>query len=39
VTNLTDKFYYYQLFNGGAVNIASNVAPPRMFYFSVRRDF
>jgi len=39
VTNLSDKFYYYQLFNGGAVNIASNVAPPRMFYFSVRRDF
>jgi outer membrane receptor protein involved in Fe transport len=28
VTNLTNKFYYYYLFNGGAVNISSNVAPP-----------
>lgn len=39
VTNLTDKFYYYQLFSGGAINISSNVAPPREYFFSVRRDF
>jgi iron complex outermembrane recepter protein len=39
VTNLTNKFYYYQLFGGGAVNISSNVAPPREVHFSVRRDF
>ncbi|MEP7243134.1 MAG: TonB-dependent receptor [Gammaproteobacteria bacterium] len=39
VTNLTDKFYYYQLFGGGAINIASNVAPPRQYFLSVRRDF
>lgn len=39
VTNLADKFYYYQLFSGGAVNISSNVAPPREFHFTVRRDF
>lgn len=39
VTNLSDKFYYYQLFGGGEVNISSNVGPPREFHFSVRRDF
>jgi iron complex outermembrane recepter protein len=39
VTNLTDRFYYYQLFGGGAVNISSNVGPPREVHFSVRRDF
>jgi iron complex outermembrane receptor protein len=39
VTNLTNKFYYYQLFGGGAVNISSNVAPPREYTIRVRRDF
>lgn len=39
VTNLTDKFYYYQLFSGGVINISSTVAPPREFYLSIRRDF
>jgi len=39
VTNLADKFYYYQLFGGGAINISSNVAPPREYHFTVRRDF
>jgi iron complex outermembrane receptor protein len=39
VTNLFDKFYYYQLFNGGAVNVSSNVAPPREFNVRLRRDF
>jgi len=39
VTNLTNKFYYYYLFNGGAVNISSNVAPPREFHFTLRHDF
>ncbi len=39
VTNLTDKFYYYQLFNGAAVNVSSNVAPPREWFFKLRRDF
>ena len=39
VTNLTNKFYYYQLFGGGAINVSSNVAPPREYFFSVRRDF
>jgi iron complex outermembrane recepter protein len=39
VTNLTDKFYYYQLFSGGAINIASNVGPPRQYYVTVRREF
>jgi len=39
VTNLTDKFYYYQLFGGGQINISSNVAPPREFSFTVKREF
>lgn len=39
VTNLTDKFYYYQLFNGGEINLSSTVAPPREFEFSLRREF
>ncbi len=39
VTNLTNKFYYYYLFGGGAVNISSNVAPPREFHFTLRHDF
>jgi iron complex outermembrane recepter protein len=39
VTNLTNKFYYYQLFGGGAVNVSSNVAPPREVHFTIRRDF
>ena len=39
VTNITNKFYYYQLFNGGAVNVSSNVVPPREFFLRVRRDF
>jgi iron complex outermembrane receptor protein len=39
VTNLANKFYYYQLFNGGAVNISSNVAPPREVHFTLRHEF
>ena len=39
VTNLSDKFYYYQLFNGAQINLSSTVAPPREFHFSVRREF
>lgn len=39
VTNLTDKFYYYQLFNGAQINLSSTVAPPREFHFILRRDF
>jgi iron complex outermembrane receptor protein len=39
VTNMANKFYYYQLFTGGAVNVSSNVAPPREFFLRVRRDF
>jgi iron complex outermembrane recepter protein len=39
VTNLTNRFYYYQLFNGGAVNVSSNVAPPREWMVRLRRDF
>ena len=39
MTNMTNKFYYYQLFTGGAVNVSSNVAPPREFFLRVRRDF
>lgn len=39
VTNVADKFYYYQLFNGTQINISSPVAPPREFSLTVRREF
>ncbi len=39
ITNLADKFYYYQLFNGAQINLSSTVAPPREFHFTLRRDF
>jgi len=39
VTNLTDKFYYYQLFNGTVLAISSPVGPPREFSLTVRRKF
>ncbi|WEK46322.1 MAG: TonB-dependent receptor [Candidatus Andeanibacterium colombiense] len=39
VTNLTDKFYYYQLFNGTQTNISSPVGPPREVSLTVRRQF
>jgi iron complex outermembrane receptor protein len=39
VTNLTDKFYYYQLFNGTVLAISSPVGPPREFSLTVRREF
>jgi iron complex outermembrane recepter protein len=39
VTNLANKFYYYQLFGGGAVNVSSNVAPPREVHFTLRHEF
>jgi len=39
VTNIADKFYYYQLFNGTQVNISSPVAPPREFSLTLRREF
>jgi len=39
ITNLANKFYYYQLFSGAVLNISSTVAPPREFHLTVRRDF
>lgn len=39
VTNLTDKFYYYQLFNGTVLAISSPVGPPREFSLTVRHRF
>jgi iron complex outermembrane receptor protein len=39
VTNLTDKFYYYQLFNGTQTNISGPVGPPREFSLTIRRSF
>jgi len=39
ITNLTNKFYYYQLFTGAAIDISSNVAPPREYTVQVRRNF
>jgi iron complex outermembrane receptor protein len=39
VTNLADKFYYYQLFNGTQTNISGPVGPPREFSLTLRRKF
>jgi iron complex outermembrane receptor protein len=39
VTNLTDKFYYYQLFNGTQTNISGPVGPPREVSLTIRRSF
>ena len=38
-TNLTNKFYYYQLFNGTVIAISSPVGPPREFSLRLRRKF
>ena len=39
VTNVANKFYYYQLFNGTVLAISSPVGPPREFSLTLRRDF
>jgi iron complex outermembrane recepter protein len=38
VTNLTDKYYFYELFTGSTVAVAGVVAPPREFSFTLRRQ-
>jgi iron complex outermembrane recepter protein len=38
-TNLTNKYYLYELFTGSTVATAGVVAPPREFSFELRRDF
>jgi outer membrane receptor protein involved in Fe transport len=39
VTNLTNKFYYYDLFGGAVVDVAGVVGAPREFHFTVKREF
>ncbi len=39
VTNLTNKYYYYDLFTGSGFDTTANLAPPREYEFSLRRDF
>jgi iron complex outermembrane recepter protein len=39
VTNLTNKYYLYELFTGSTVATAGVVAPPREFQVTVRRQF
>ena len=39
VTNLTNKYYLYELFTGSTVATAGVVAPPREFTVTVRRQF
>ena len=39
VNNLSDKFYYYQLFNGTQTNISGPVGPPREVSLTLRRSF
>jgi iron complex outermembrane receptor protein len=38
-TNLTDKYYYNTLFSGSGLALSGNVAPPREWAFTVRRNF
>jgi iron complex outermembrane receptor protein len=38
VTNLTDKFYYYQVLQG-TLNAQTRLAAPREFSLSIRKDF
>jgi iron complex outermembrane receptor protein len=39
VTNLTNKYYLYELFTGSTVATAGVVAPPREFQFTIKRQF
>ena len=39
VTNLTNKYYYYDVFGGSGFELSGNVAPPREFFLKVKRDF
>jgi iron complex outermembrane receptor protein len=39
VTNLTNKYYLYELFTGSTVALAGVAAPPREFRFTARRAF
>ena len=38
-TNLTDKYYYHDLFSGSGLALSGNVAAPREWAFTVRRNF
>lgn len=38
-TNLTNKYYYYDLFTGSGFDTTGNVAPPREYKFSAQRSF
>jgi iron complex outermembrane receptor protein len=37
--NLTDKYYFYSIFNGSGSAVTGSVAPPRMIFFRMKRDF
>ncbi len=39
VTNITNKYYYYDLFGGSGFELSGNVAPPREFFIKFKRDF
>lgn len=39
VTNLTDKYYCYDVFGGSGFELSCNVAPPREFFIKFKRDF
>lgn len=39
VTNLTNKYYCYDVFGGSGFELSCNVAPPREFFLKVKRDF
>ena len=39
VSNLTDKFYLYNVFSGSGTAVTGNVAPPRQWTLTLRREF
>ena len=39
VTNLANKFYYYDIFASSGFDTTANLAPPREYSVSVRRNF
>lgn len=39
IANLFNKYYYYDLFTGSGFDTTANLAPPREFSLTLRRDF
>jgi outer membrane receptor protein involved in Fe transport len=38
-TNLTNKYYLYDIFTGSGTAVTGNLAPPRMWLLQLKRQF